>query len=142
MKTDNYKIYDNFGRLLKDFDIVAVSTTSCGVYECALGIYFKIAVVTWDDFTNRNRKTSHLVIRKNILFNKDNGTVDRSKVEIGELPGEYILKTAIKITEHSEETVFLRNNILKQLENGNIGNNVSRKSVSDILKAAKLEGIL
>ena len=140
LRNYNFTILDNFDNTLNDFDLVAIGLNEQGISTVILGIYYRTAVITFNDFENRNGNQTTLTVRRYNLYSTDRyirGIVDRVKIEYGELPGTYKLKNSIKIENLDISMKCLKDNMLKLLSNYKINNTVPRKLINDILDDAR-----
>lgn len=114
-KEINYTLYDNFKNKLKNFDMVVVSHDNKGLISCNIGILYGIKVITYKNFPDTD---SEIIIKKQKLFNIDDITVrvNENMIENCEMPGEYIIRSIIKIDNMTEDLVFLRQNLIHKLK--------------------------
>lgn len=143
MENKNYKILDNFGQEVNNFDMVVTASNEQGIQVSTIAMYWNTLLFIIPDFDNRDNKNSAVSLRKNTLWDsKIDRIVDRVAVEIGELPGVYKMRNIIKLNSLSEEMMDLRVTFLDKIERYCISNNVPRKTVSSLLDDARWAGYL
>lgn len=127
-------IFDNFGQELKDYDIVATSGTD---YQCNIAIYYKLTLITWQDFDARHRNNSIVTSKKCRVYNTDReqSLVDYTDIRDGK---DYIIKGVIKLPNLTEPFVFFRENIIKALRDNRFSNKINRIHVNEILEHNKI----
>ena len=120
-------IFDNFGQELKDYDIVATSGTD---YQCNIAIYYKLTLITWQDFDARHRNNSIVTSKKCRVYNTDReqSLVDYTDImtvageTISQLNGEsdfgceiFVLRPVRKSTDDEDAGESLQDKILSMV---------------------------
>jgi hypothetical protein len=142
-KLPNYTIKDSFMQTLNDFDIVAISDNDGGIGCCTLGLYFQTYVLVYEDFFNRSgTKHSFVTYKRNNLYNigRNAGMANRQAIEIGELPGEYMMRAVIKIECLTEDMMYYKAELLEDIKASRVTTRVPRKLISSLLEAARQSG--
>jgi hypothetical protein len=139
----NYKIRDSFMQDLNDFDVVAISDNDGGIACCTLGVYFQTYLFTYDDFYTKTvvnkSKAVPVTYKRNNLFHigRSAGVADRAGIESGMVTGEFMLKSAIKIDQLTEEMMYFRSDVLEDIKSNRVTTKIPRKVITLILDEAR-----
>ena len=144
LRNYNFKILDNFDNTLNDFDIVVTGLNEHGVITTIPGIYYRTAILLFNNYENINSEQNTLTIKRYNLYGTsvNKGLVDRVKVEYGDLPGTYKIKNTIKIENPDIPMKCLKDRMLKMLFNYKISGTVPRKFINEMIDDVKRLGLL
>jgi hypothetical protein len=134
-----YRMLDNFGQELYDFDIVIMSSYKNNNPLSEIGVYYNACTFVLEDFDHPNSKSNAVALIRGLLWETGQypKIVDRIHVEIGSVGGEYRMKNIIKVENPTDEMIRFRAQIIKMLSNYTVLPNVQRNIVNDVIANAK-----
>jgi hypothetical protein len=134
-----YRMLDNFGQELNDFDIVIIASTHNSNSISEIGMYYNASTFVLDDFDKPDNRENAVTLSRGLLWEISQfpKIVDRIKVELGFVGGDYRMKNVIKVVNPTDEMLEFRRKILQMILNYKIAPNVQRNILNTVIVDAK-----